>query len=66
MYLLGSYMLAADAAWVVDTCVDKLGLPSNSFNFTSQAEYKAARKKEADEKGLNLTRLEAKEVATIP
>ena len=65
MYLLGSYMLAADAAWVVDTCVDKLGLPSNSFNFTSQAEYKAARKKEADERGLNLTRLETKEVATI-
>ena len=52
-HFLGKYCLAADAAWAFDSCGRKLGLHSDSLNFSCKQDYLKARKKEMKEKAID-------------
>lgn len=55
-YGLGSYQIQADAALAVDKCYRQCGLPT--VNFDNISEYSQARKKEAEETGIDVPRSE--------
>ena len=65
-YRLGHYVLSVDAAFAYDKCLKKLGIISKKQepNFKNMRQYYNERKKEANDRGINLTLSEIQEYLT--
>ena len=63
-HYLGVYRLAADAAWAHDLCLQHLCMPSKEPNFKTIAQYCTARRQEAKDRDVHVTRSEIQEYLT--